>query len=111
MTPQDDIVNLAQRKASQSRCRYKVSAVGLDRKGRVLGCTMNRHRLSHRGGGVHAEIALIRKYGERLRSIIICRTNKRGDLLDIHACPACAQVASKLKIKIYSIKEILKEEV
>jgi cytidine deaminase len=108
MIPPDDIVNLAQKKASQSTCRYKVSAVGLDKRGRVLGCQMNRHRLPFKGGGVHAEIALIRKYGTKLKSIIICRTNKSGDLLDIHSCKACSQVADKLNIKIYSIKELVK---
>lgn len=103
-----DIINLAQRKAKQSRCRYKVSAVGLDRKGHIVGCVMNRHRLPNKGGGIHAEIALMRKYGSKLNSIIICRTNKQGSLLDIHPCKACSQVADKLGIKIYSIQEISK---
>lgn len=108
MTPENNIISLAQRKAGQSRCRYKVSAVGLDRKGRIVGCAMNRHRLPYRGGGVHAEIALMKKYGNKIKSIFICRINKHGDLLDIHPCEACSQVANKLGIKIYSVKELSK---
>ncbi len=106
MIPSSEIIYLATSKARQSKCRYKISAIGLDKRSRILGTAMNKLRLKKRGGGLHAEIALIRKYGPRLKSIIICRTNKRGWLLDIQPCKACEQVAKKRNIKIYSVKDL-----
>jgi cytidine deaminase len=106
MAPMIDIINLAQKKAKQSYCRYKISAVGLDKNGKIIGSSMNKLRFHHKGGGVHAEIALIKKYGIRLKSMFICRINKQGQLQNIHPCKSCSEVAKKLGIKIYSIKEI-----
>jgi cytidine deaminase len=97
------IKNLAQKKAIQSGCRYRIAAVGLDKRGNVIGSTTNRVRFVNKGGGIHAEIALIEKYGKRIKSIFICRVNAQGELLNIKPCENCQSVANKLGIKIYSI--------
>jgi cytidine deaminase len=101
------LIQIAKEKAKQSNCRYKVSAVGFDKKGRYLGATFNKRRFHFKGGGIHAEVSLIKKYGSRLKSIFICRINKQGNLLNISPCKNCQTVADKLGIKIYSI---LKED-
>jgi cytidine deaminase len=105
MAPLQSIITLAQSKAKQSICRFRVSAVGLDKRGRIVGCTSNRLRFLHKGGGVHAEIALIKKYGKQLKSIFICRINKSGELMNIHPCKNCQEVIDKLNIKVYSISK------
>ena len=100
-----NIKNIAQEKAKQSPCRYKISAVGIDKLGNVVGSCTNQLRFHNKGGGLHAEIVLIKRYGSRIKSIFICRINKKGELLSIHPCKNCKEVADKLGIRIYSIKE------
>lgn len=97
------ITSLAVTKARQSKCRYKVSAVGIDRLGNVVGYVMNQQRMNWQGGGLHAEVHLIRKYGKKIKSIFICRVNKKGDLLSIKPCKACEHLMNKLNIRWYSV--------
>lgn len=97
------IKNLAQKKAVQSSCRYRIAAVGLDKRGNVIGSTTNKVRFVSKGGGIHAEIALIEKFGKKIKSMFICRVNAQGELLNIKPCKNCQAVADKLGIKIYSI--------
>jgi cytidine deaminase len=100
------VKNLAITKAKQSCCRYKVSAIGLDRLGNVTGSACNQKRFPNKGGSLHAEMALLRKHGKRVKSIIICRVNKHGKLKNIKPCDKCQLVLDTLKIKVYSIEEI-----
>lgn len=99
----EKIEKLAKEKAKQSNCRYKISALGFDKKGNYLGASFNKRRFHIKGGGIHAEISLMRKYGSRIKSIVICRINKQGSLLNISPCKTCQEVADKLGIKIYTI--------
>lgn len=94
---------IAKEKAKQSNCRYKISALGFDKKGNYLGASFNKKRFHIKGGGIHAEIALIKKFGPRMKSMVICRINKQGSLLNISPCKTCQAVADKLGIKIFSI--------
>jgi deoxycytidylate deaminase len=94
---------IAIRKARSSKCTYRVSAIGLDKKGNILGVTRNGFRISRKGGGIHAEMALIARYGENIETILICRTNDRGDMLPIDPCVNCQKVAEKHGIKIVSL--------
>jgi tRNA(Arg) A34 adenosine deaminase TadA len=98
------------RKAQSSICREKVSAIGLDRYGRILGVCRNDPRFERKGGGKHAEMNLMRRFDRKIKTIIICRTNASGDLLKIDPCPTCAKKAEELGIKIYSIQEVMKKE-
>ena len=94
---------LAINKARQSHCRYKISAIGLDKSGNVIGSACNKKRFNYEGGGVHAEMALLRKYGKKIKSMVICRVNKEGNLLKINSCKTCQKTLDNLGIKVYSI--------
>lgn len=97
-------------KAQQSSCRYKVSAIGLDEKGNVIGYAVNTPHIDRKGGSIHAEQVLMNQYGKALHTIIICRTNKTGSsLLPIHPCDTCANRAKRLGIRIATITEVCNE--
>ena len=88
------------KKAKKSTCRYKVSALGLTSKGEIIGLKNNSPRFSREGGSVHAEMALMRQYGENIKTIYICRVNGKGELLPIKPCKVCKRKAKELGIKI-----------
>lgn len=94
---------LAIKKAKQSSCTYKVSAVGFDKRGDVIGTSINRSRFERKGGGVHAEMVLMARYGKNLKSILICRVGRGGELRPIDPCPMCQKKADELGIKIISV--------
>jgi tRNA(Arg) A34 adenosine deaminase TadA len=98
------IIRLAVAKASQSTCHYKVSAIGFNHKGDLIGSAINQHRLNKYGGSTHAEVNLIKKYGSKLTSMVICRTNKTGSILPIHPCPRCRGLAMIYGINIATIE-------
>jgi cytidine deaminase len=101
-----NIIRMAVKKASQSVCRYKISAIGLSKKGEVLGSSVNKQRFSRYGGGIHAEMGLIARYGTNLKTIIICRVNAVGKICSISPCQNCSDVAKKLGIKIISVEDL-----
>ena len=90
-------------KASASHCRYKVAAIGIDRRGRVIAISHNTHRFMKHGGGNHAEINLIRKCPKSLRTIIICRVGNSGIIRPIEPCESCIDLCNKRNIKISTI--------
>ena len=98
-----ELIVRAIKKANQSICKYKISAMGFDRKGNFIGCAMNTPRFSRYGGGNHAEMNLMSQYGSKLKTIVICRTNSHGELLPIDPCDTCRGKAEELGIKIVSI--------
>lgn len=93
------------KKAMQSHCNYKVAAFGFNKKGELIYQSVNKHRFTRKGGGIHAEMEVMLKAGPGLKTIIICRTNRSGDLLPIDPCPTCAGKADELGIKIKTVKE------
>jgi tRNA(Arg) A34 adenosine deaminase TadA len=99
----DAILKLAKSKALQSRCRYKVAAIGFNRKGDVVTTAVNKPLFASHHGGQHAEMEVLRKK-KGVTSIVICRVNKSGDLLPIDPCSKCFGVCNKLGIKIYSLR-------
>lgn len=105
MSIDDHIKVVAIKKAKQSVCRYKISAIGLNRNGDVICKSTNKSRFSRIRGGLHAEMEVMKKCGLNLKTIIITRINNSGDLLPIDPCPMCKQKADELGIKIVSIKE------
>jgi len=98
------IKEIAINKAKTSPCRYKISAVGFDKKGKVVGICTNNHRFVKYGGGIHAERRLISRYGDLIKTILICRVGNSGELLPIHPCKTCQKIADKYSIKIISVK-------
>ena len=92
-------------KAKQSKCTYKIAAMGITKRGNIAGYSINSFRFSRYNGGIHAERVLMNKYGSKLKFIIICRLNKSGNLLPIEPCKTCQKIAKKLGIKIKSIND------
>lgn len=102
----DQAIVRAVKKASTSHCRYKISAIGFDHRGKILGLTRNNCRFTKPSGSVHAEMALMKKFGKSLSKIWILRTNTTGALLAIHPCKTCKKKAEELGIKIFSVHEM-----
>ncbi|HPM74120.1 MAG TPA: cytidine deaminase [Saccharofermentans sp.] len=94
------------KKAKKSICHYKIAAIGLNKRGEVLGTCFNRPRFTKYGGGIHAEQALIHKYYKKgLKTIYIYRVTKGSDRpAPIDPCEVCLKIAKKLGIKIISIR-------
>lgn len=102
-----ELKDLAIKRANKSKCKHKVSAIGLNEKGEVVGWSFNAPRFSRIGGGLHAEMRLMSRV-KGLKTIIICRTNIYGELKPIHPCNACLEKANDLGIKIVSINDMVK---
>lgn len=94
-------------KAEQTRTCYRVSAIAFNKKGEILGSATNSFKMdgrpAGRGSGIHAERRLMARYGNNIKSIIICRIGWGGDMLPIKPCDVCQKVADKIGIKIISI--------
>lgn len=100
---------VAAKKARQSICRNKVAAIGLNWNGDIVSKKFNRPRFSRKGGGVHAEMAVMQEAKRKgVVAIIICRISGENgkNFLPIDPCPACKAKAEELGIKIYSIGEV-----
>lgn len=104
MNKKAHIIIKARKKALQSNCHFKISAIGFSRKGNILGSVTNHHRFSRKGGGKHAELRLMERFGMGLHTILICRVGKGGDILPIDPCYVCQAMADKLGIKIITVK-------
>ena len=97
------IIKIAKEKAKQSNCTYKVSAIGLNKKGEVTYKAFNKSRFMRPGGAIHAEMEVMLKGGPGIRTIIICRVGNGGDILPIHPCKVCKDKAAELGIRIVSV--------
>jgi tRNA(Arg) A34 adenosine deaminase TadA len=93
-----EILERALKKAAQSRCRYKVAAIGFNRKGEVVGITYNQPRFKNSGGSVHAEINLLRRFGPYLKQVMVVRVGQSGLLRPIDPCPNCRDALKGIKI-------------
>jgi len=102
----DKAIELVKRKAKKSMCRYRIGAVGISHDGRILKTTFNKPRFYWLGGGIHAEMEVMRSCGKNLKSILICRVNDTGKLLPIKPCKVCQEKANNLNVKIYSVLEV-----
>lgn len=94
------------KKASKSVCRFKILAIGFDKKGDCIGNSTNYPRMLKTMGGLHAEINLIRRYGNAIKKIVILRVGHSGNLLPIKPCINCEKVMNKLGIKLFTIDEV-----
>ena len=100
-----NLIDTAIRKASQSTCCYRISAIGLNKRGDILGSSTNKHGGQGRGKGRHAEIELIKRYGSKIKIIILCRIGGGGDILPIKPCDNCQKVIDKMGIKVLTVQE------
>ena len=101
------------KKAFKSDCTYKISAIAFDKKGNVLGMSVNKHskwdvleknEIGRSGTAIHAERRLLAQYGDNIKTILICRVGRSGKLRPIDPCPACRKAADKLGVKIMTIE-------
>ena len=95
-----DLEKAARKKAFRTPCKFRVSAICLDKRGRVLGIASNLPRLSKKGGGIHAEMAALQKWGVSIDKIMLLRFGGGGDLLPIDPCENCKRILAKLKISV-----------
>jgi len=100
-----NIVKKAVKKAQQSRCKFLVSAIGFSKKGNIIATASNRPRFSRYGGGIHAEMAVLHKGGNKISTIAICRVIANGTIKPINPCPQCKKVLDRLGIKIIILTE------
>jgi len=99
-----DYVKLGIRKASQSKCRFKVCAIGLNSKGDLIDAKCNKSKIEKKGMGKHAEIELIKRHGRKIRKIILIRIGGTGNILPIDPCPTCSKIMQRYGIKWETIK-------
>lgn len=100
-----NIVQLAVKKAIQSDCRYRISAIGLNKKAEAFCSVTNQQRFFYKGGGKHAEMRLMESAGRGLKTIIICRVGQSGKIVPIEPCPMCKAKADELGIRIISVSQ------
>jgi cytidine deaminase len=99
-----ELTEIGKQKCLQSICKFRVSAIGLNKDGQIVARAMNIPRFRHKGGGIHAEMQLFKLAKQKgIKTILICRTSKRGKISPINPCPACKKIAEKLNIKIVSL--------
>lgn len=100
-------LKVIRKKAKQSTCRFKVAAFGLNRNGDIVSKHTNYPRFYRKGGGIHAEMAVMREARKKgVVSILLCRVGQgQGELRPIDPCPTCQKKADELGIKIYSISQ------
>ena len=91
--------------ALRSPCRYRVAALVFDSDGNVLACAHNLPRLHKKGGGIHAELAALRKCNPKdAHTIQLVRIGRGGELRPIHPCASCLRVLKKFRIRVQGRK-------
>lgn len=106
---EDSVICLLKQKAKQSPSKYRISAIALDKKGDILGVAHNTYskygkEMSNKFLGAHAERRLMERYSHNIKTIIIMRIGRGGDILPIDPCCMCSSIAKKLGIKIISVR-------
>lgn len=97
-------ITTAVKKARQSACKHKVSALGFNRNGDCVAKATNLQRFNKQGGGIHAEMRIMAQARRKgVKTILICRVGKSG-IKPLHPCPVCARKARSLGLKIITIQ-------
>ena len=103
------LVKRMRKKASQSISRYRISAIAFDKNGEFIAQSCNNVPMEgvepKPGAGIHAEAKLMRKYGTRIKTILISRVGHGGEWRPIKPCNNCQALADKLGVKLITIKE------
>ena len=103
---QFDFISRLKSKALQSPSKYKIAAAGFSKRGNLVGLESNGVRddlVSFKGRGKHAQMALMKKYGKKIKQIYLFRVGYGGIPRPIDPCPTCKAAAEKLGIKIISL--------
>jgi cytidine deaminase len=89
---------------------YRIVAVAFSKKGNMIGISMNGWReleTTRMGTGKHAEASLIKKYGKKVDTIYVMRFGRSADILPVHPCKCCKNMAKKAGVKIVPLHELL----
>lgn len=106
-------LSLLTKKAKRSPCTYKISGIAYSKKGNVLGTATNSHSkwdvmshlpLGRAGTAEHCERVLMKKFKNQIRTIVLCRVGRSGNVLPIDPCPVCAKLAKKYGITIKTVR-------
>jgi cytidine deaminase len=99
-----EIIAIAKKKASQSSCKYKVSAIAFNKKGEMVATAVNKHgQHSTHYRGLHAEMECLAKCNSVPKTMLICRVNPKGDFMPIDPCDNCRKVLEGKNIKILTV--------
>lgn len=103
----DNVLKRAIKKTKNGVCTYKVTAMCFDEHKQYIGmCTNTKGQYTKENLGYpakHAEQLAIKKFHSRLKTIVLLRTNKKGDFLPIECCPVCKSLCEKFNIEVLSI--------
>lgn len=108
----DSIKAFLAKKARKSPCTVKIAAIAFDKRGKVLGHVTNSHSVwevtdhtpkGRPGTGKHAEQRLLARYGDNVKTIVICRVGHSGIVRPVDPCPACSKLARKYGVRIVSV--------
>lgn len=87
----------------KTKMRYRVIAIGIDSRNRIISIATNIPRLPLRG--LHAEERVMHKSPSKLlRRIMLLRVGAKGNILPIDACSHCQKLADKRGIRIERIR-------
>lgn len=81
--------------------RYRVIAVGLDYRARIISIRTNTPRLATRG--YHAEERVLHSTPRSLTRILLARVGADGRFLPIHPCANCSRLAEKRGVRIQRV--------
>jgi len=82
---------------------HTVVAACENANGTLMHITTNAPRLFKRGGGIHAEVRVLRRAPKSVRTVYIARFGKSGNPLPIEPCESCARLARKLGVRVVSL--------
>lgn len=108
----DSMLKRLKAKAATSPCTYKISGIAISKRGNVLGIATNSHSawqilektpVGRAGTAEHCERVLLKKFTNKIKTIIICRVGRSGEVLPIDPCPACLKAAAKYGVDIVSV--------
>ena len=100
-----EIIPRVIKKAEQSSCRFRVAAIGIDFRGRVIGVKHNQPSYK-KNRGLHAEANLMRSVPSKsLSTIVIVRIGAGGAIRPIKPCDACRAMADKIGVNIRTVEE------
>ena len=94
-------------KASQSPSTYRLAGVAFSKTGNILGFARNGFRNENlkpgKYSGDHVEQHLIKRYGTKIKTILLIRIGNGGDLLPIDPCEKCQRLMDKMGIEVKTI--------
>lgn len=97
------VTEKARKASAKGITRYFIVAAGYSRKNDLLDVKNNIPSLIPGIRTKHAEGILMKRYGRKLKKIVIYRVGHSGEKLPIEPCVACKKLADRLGIKIESL--------